>query len=341
MINDVVRLALAHGHLERVEDQLGAQVVGHRPADDAAREGVEHDREMHEAHGHRPRRACPREGGGDVGDPELVRRHGGEVALHQVGRRPRLAIPSRRRGPAAAVAGTHEPRFAHQPGYALATMPLAGRAQLGVDAQGPVGPAGCGVDRPDALHERGVLSRPHRGRPLQPGVGPRLRHGPARAPWRRWGRRRGSLAHEPEDPGGTAPVSRARPGRLEAYAALRPRSSSPFERMSRVLSQRAHLAAEAGKLLLLGSARNGRASSRPAASSIGLADPVADGLRRGLELTRPGSVGSHPARTSSTICWRSCGGYGGLVLGIAEHLARKHHRCPPGQGKSTHRRTRP
>ena len=198
MINDVVRLALAHGHLERVEDQLGAQVVGHRPADDAAREGVEHDREMHEAHGHRPRRACPREGGGDVGDPELVRRHGGEVALHQVGRRPHLAIPSRRRGPAAAVAGTHEPRFAHQPGYALATMPLAGRAQLGVDAQGPVGPAGCGVDRPDALHERGVLSRPHRGRPLQPGVGPRLRHGPARAPWRRWGRRRGSLAHEPK-----------------------------------------------------------------------------------------------------------------------------------------------
>jgi hypothetical protein len=32
--------AAVKGHLERVDDELGAHVVGHRPADDPSREGV-------------------------------------------------------------------------------------------------------------------------------------------------------------------------------------------------------------------------------------------------------------------------------------------------------------
>jgi len=41
MMNDIDRLALADCHLERVQHQFGAQVVGHRPADDLAAEGVQ------------------------------------------------------------------------------------------------------------------------------------------------------------------------------------------------------------------------------------------------------------------------------------------------------------
>ncbi len=44
--------------------------------------------------------------------------------------------------------------------------------------------------------------------------------------------------------------------------------------------------------------------------------------------SRPRFWGSRPARTRSTICCRNSGAWGGRVLGIAEHLVRKHHRCP-------------
>jgi hypothetical protein len=52
-------------HLQRVDDQFGAQVVGHCPTDDAAAEAVDDDRQIEPALG----------GGvlGDVGDVEPVR----------------------------------------------------------------------------------------------------------------------------------------------------------------------------------------------------------------------------------------------------------------------------
>jgi hypothetical protein len=39
------RLALPDGHLKRFDDELCAHVIGHRPADAAAAEAVNHDRE--------------------------------------------------------------------------------------------------------------------------------------------------------------------------------------------------------------------------------------------------------------------------------------------------------
>ena len=56
----------------------------HRPADDPGAERVEHDSEIQEAG---RRRDLP-----DVGNPELIGAIGGEVAVHQVRRRPRVAI---------------------------------------------------------------------------------------------------------------------------------------------------------------------------------------------------------------------------------------------------------
>ena len=66
------------------EDELGAQVRRHRPADDAPAPHIEHDRQVEEA---RPGRDV-----GDVGDPEPIRAGGREVPLHQIGRRPRVAV---------------------------------------------------------------------------------------------------------------------------------------------------------------------------------------------------------------------------------------------------------
>ena len=78
------RPALRERHVERVEDELGAQMRRHRPADDAPAPRVEHDGEVEEA--------GPRRDVGDVGDPELVGPGRREVAVDEIGRGPRVAI---------------------------------------------------------------------------------------------------------------------------------------------------------------------------------------------------------------------------------------------------------
>jgi len=49
MMDDVRRPALCDGHVEGVQHQAGAQVVRHRPADDAPTEGVHHYGQVDEA----------------------------------------------------------------------------------------------------------------------------------------------------------------------------------------------------------------------------------------------------------------------------------------------------
>ena len=43
MMNRLFRIPLLGGHVECVEDQLGAHAGGHSPADNAPAEGVQHD----------------------------------------------------------------------------------------------------------------------------------------------------------------------------------------------------------------------------------------------------------------------------------------------------------
>ncbi len=78
MMDDGRRPTLAEGHVEGVEHQAGAQMVGHGPADDAPAEDVEHHSKIEEAGRGRDV--------GNVGDPQMVGRRRLEVAIDQVGR---------------------------------------------------------------------------------------------------------------------------------------------------------------------------------------------------------------------------------------------------------------
>jgi hypothetical protein len=84
MVDDVRRPSLGERHIERLEDELGGEVRGHGPADDAAAPRVEDDGQGQEA--------GPGRDLGDVGNPELVWARCGEVAIDEIARWPGGAI---------------------------------------------------------------------------------------------------------------------------------------------------------------------------------------------------------------------------------------------------------
>ena len=194
VVDDVLGPPLANRHLHRVQHQFGTQVVRHRPADDLAAPGVEHDGEIEEAR-HRWHIS-------DVGNPQLVRSGGAEVAVDQVGRRPVVLVPSGCCRAAVPMAGAHQARLMHQTGDPLAAVPLSTPTQIGMDARRPVGLPRTGMHRLDAL-QQGRVGRGVGGRwPLQPCVIARLGH--AEHACHCGNRERGLVrAHEPEEPDGT------------------------------------------------------------------------------------------------------------------------------------------
>ena len=110
------RLARRDRRLEGVEHELGAQVVGHRPAHHPAAEDVEDGRQVE--------RSLAGGQVGDVGDPQAVGAARPEVAPDEIGggrRRPERRARSNG-GPAPAV-DTDEAGRAHQPRDPLAAQP--------------------------------------------------------------------------------------------------------------------------------------------------------------------------------------------------------------------------
>lgn len=101
-----IRAELPAGHLLGVDDQFGADVVGDRPAHDLATERVD-DRAAVDPS---VRRAML----GDVGEPDPVRRFGGEPPLDQVV----MGGHVRAMPPLAAVADPVDAGAAHQPCHA-------------------------------------------------------------------------------------------------------------------------------------------------------------------------------------------------------------------------------
>ncbi len=157
--------AAADGHAERVEHELGFEVVTHRPADDPAAEDVLDGSEEEEALA-----------GLDVlqvADPEPVRLRPGEVAVDEVGRRRPLRVADRRPRPALLAVGTAQAELAHQPGDALlADRDPIGQSQLGVDPGRTVDLLRPAVDLADPLAEAAVGELARARRTPLPGVEP-------------------------------------------------------------------------------------------------------------------------------------------------------------------------
>lgn len=125
-----IRAALPAGHLQGIDDQFGADVVGDRPAHDLATERVDDRAAVDPA----VRRAML----GDVGEPDPVRRVGAELPLDQVvmgGRVRAVAL-------LAAVADPVDAGAAHQPCHAFAPDAQAqAHAQFGMHPRCPIGAA--------------------------------------------------------------------------------------------------------------------------------------------------------------------------------------------------------
>src|SRR5665213_2000523 len=88
VMDHVLRPAPEDRHIERFEDEFGAQVVGHSPTDDATAEHVEYDSQVE--------KAGPRWDIGDIGNPELIRTVGAEVSIDKIRSRASVAIAHRR-----------------------------------------------------------------------------------------------------------------------------------------------------------------------------------------------------------------------------------------------------
>jgi hypothetical protein len=134
--------------LDGVDDELGTDVVGNRPAHDSAAEGVEDHGQVHLAVA----------GGvfGDVHHPQAVRSSGVELAADEI--IARLAAVATC---AAASSRTVDPRdagLAHQPLDPLARTAGAQRqAELVVHPRAAIGPSGHAVDLGDGVGEDGVV----------------------------------------------------------------------------------------------------------------------------------------------------------------------------------------
>ncbi len=146
--------ALPAGHLQGVDDELGADVIGDGPAHDAPAVGVDHCAAVDP----------PVAGAvlGDVGEPHPVGGVGGEDATHQV-------LVRRRCRPVAALTGVaHPPQgcLAHQAGDAFApARDPEPEAQLGMYPWSAVGAAGVGMDAFDRGGQLGIRNSPGRQGP--------------------------------------------------------------------------------------------------------------------------------------------------------------------------------
>ena len=227
-MDDVTRTALTNGHFECIDHQFGAQVVRHGPADDLAAPGIED-------HGKIKKPTCRRYEG-DVGDPELVRSHCHKIAIDQIRRRPRLLVPPRRCHAGTATTGTDQASHTHQPRDPLAAMLLPISPQLRMHAWRSIRGARGGMDGPDPLQQRRVRDRMGGRRSMSPSMVTGLRYAEHA---RHCGDREDGLirAHELEDPGGTAPVSRANQAAARERMSRSTRSCL-FSRRSRTNSSR-------------------------------------------------------------------------------------------------------
>src|SRR5690606_32210787 len=201
MVNNALRATLFNGHLQRIQDELCTQVGGHRPADDLAAPGIEHDSQVQE----------PGPGGdiGNVRDPQFVRAGGGEVSLDQVGNGLCFGFRASLGGVwGFATANTLQIFGSHQASHTLASYVHSLVCQFGMNAGSTIGAFGVLMDLTDLLAQPLIFAGSLRQSSLAPGIvaaGGDLQHTTHGFHWID----RLVRTYESEDFEGTASVSRA------------------------------------------------------------------------------------------------------------------------------------
>jgi len=155
-MNHVRRRSLGNCHVQRCCDQRCSQVRSHRPTDDLATPHIEDDGQIEEPH---PRRdIC------DVRNPQLVRLVGSELAIDQIGSRPRRSVAPRGHG---RFSPTHacQSGFLHQASDPLPSDVRSFIFQLSVNTRRSIRLARKVMDRSYPLLKLFVLPGPYGDHP--------------------------------------------------------------------------------------------------------------------------------------------------------------------------------
>ena len=144
VMDDAVGTPLPRRHVQRLEHELGAQMIGHRSAHDPAAACVDHNREEQES--------GPGRHVGDVGDTELVGCIGLESTLDKV-RCATSGVVSARSARSLAPRYPCQAHLSHQSSHALVSDINAVLGELGVNSRRPVGATAALMNVADALFE--------------------------------------------------------------------------------------------------------------------------------------------------------------------------------------------
>jgi len=144
------RLAVSQSHIPSREDELGVDVLAHGPADDAATEAV------HNAGQVEPAFLCVDVS--DVADPDLVGCGGGRQVGQAIGSNGMVMVAVSGADPEAAFDPPTEAFLAHEAGNAIATMRMAGLAQLRLNARAAVSLSAVPMDLEDLRRELEILT---------------------------------------------------------------------------------------------------------------------------------------------------------------------------------------
>ena len=155
-----VRAVTAPGerHPQRVEDEVGAHVVGELPADDPAAVDVDHEREEDDA--------LPAAQVGEIHAPELVGPGGHELALDEIGRPPSCLVRDGCAPRLAPAFGALNAVCAHQPLDLAAPNLLAGSQERLPHPPRAVGEVVARMDLLDQLEQPLVLDPTGRRSPV-------------------------------------------------------------------------------------------------------------------------------------------------------------------------------
>jgi len=139
--------ALVQGLLQRVEHKAGVRRPAHPPADDATGIGIDHERDIDEAH--------PGRDIGEVRDPEHVRARRLELPVDAIERARRGRVADR--GPhRLAPHGPLQAHGPHQPRHRAAGDPDSLPAELSPDLPDTVDAEVRLIHPPDLDHQRGI-----------------------------------------------------------------------------------------------------------------------------------------------------------------------------------------